>query len=118
MTHRVVYPWLIALIISGCCTYMPNDLMFEVEGTAPIDAGCELELLYAGESASPAQPVAGEFHSVFWVSFCEHRYTLQAVCNGKVVYENDVIFPGKKATRPYDMGKLDITPKNAGDGKH
>jgi len=118
MTRRFVYPWGMALIISGCCTYMPSDLMYEVKGTAPTDAECELNLLRAGEPVSPAEPVAGEFHSVFWVSFCERRYTLQAVCDGKVVYENDVIFPSKNATRPYDMGKLDIKPKKASDGKH
>ncbi len=101
---------LLILVLSGCCSYMPDDLMFAVKGVAPRDAKCELNLLFEGKPISTKKPIADKFNSVFYVSFCERLYTVQAICNGKVVIEKAVIFPNKQTQQPFDLGLLPIKP--------
>jgi len=95
-----------AFVISGCCEYMPSDLMFEVKGEAPQNKECELNLLINDEYVSTTEPIVGKFHTIFYVSFCKRQYTLQASCDGKVVYEKDVIFPSETTEQPLNIGKL------------
>lgn len=95
------------LVLSGCCSYMPADLMFPVKGIAPSDTECELHLLFEGKEAAPREPVTGEFYTLFYVSFCKRQYRLQALCEGRTVYEKAVLFPGDfDIKNPYDMGQL------------
>ncbi len=96
---------------------MPNDLMFEVTGVAPPKTDCELNLLVDGKSASPSEPIADDFHAIFYVSFCKSQYTLQAVCSGNIVFEKAVTFPNKMTKQPYDIGKLHRKTMKTNDAK-
>jgi len=101
---------LLLLSLSGCCSYMPADLMFEVKGVAPHDAKCELNLQVDGQVISTRESVANKFNSVFYVSFCKRSYIVQAVCDGRVVLEKAVIFPNKQTQQPFDLGLLPRQP--------
>ncbi len=120
MNLKTLSSALLILALSGCCSYMPNDLMFEVKGAAPRDAKCELNLLFEGQVISTEDledlvvdksgSFFHNFNSVFFVSFCERPYTVQAVCDGKVVLEKAVIFPNKQTEQPFDLGMLRRKP--------
>ena len=110
MTVKTLSSALLLLALSGCCSYMPDDLMFEVKGVAPHNAKCELNLLVEDQVISIQEPVADKFNSVFYVSFCERSYTVQALCDGKVVLEKTVIFPNKQTKQPFDLGMLPRKP--------
>ncbi len=110
MNVKTAFSAVLMLALSGCCSYMPADLMFEVKGIAPNDAKCELNLLFEGKQISTREPVADKFNAVFYVSFCERTYTVQAICNGKVVLEKAVIFPNKQTQQPFDLGMLPRKP--------
>src|SRR5574341_380157 len=110
MNVKTISSALLILALSSCCSYMPDDLMFEVKGVAPRDAKCELNLLVEGQVISTREPVVEKFNSVFYVSFCERSYTVQAICDGKVVLKKAVIFPNKQTQQPFDLGMLPRNP--------
>jgi len=117
MIIRNLFISMVILVLSGCCSYMPNDLMFEVKGVAPPETECELNLLIDGKPVLPSEPITGDFHAIFYVSFCKSQYTLQAVCRGKIVFEKAVIFPDKMTNQPYDVGMLNGETMKTNDNK-
>ncbi len=85
---------------------MSDDVAVYVEGVAPSDTECELHLLLDGTDTAPLESITEEFSTTFYVSSCERKYTLRAVCGGKVVYEKEVVFPDEETSQPYDLGNI------------
>ncbi len=91
--------------------------MFHVKGVAPSDTECELHLLVEDKDVAPVEPITGAFDAIFYVSFCKQQYTLQPVCNGKIMYEKTVIFPDEATKQPYDFGKIQRKSRKDRDAK-
>jgi hypothetical protein len=87
---------------------MPDDLAFEVAGSTPQGHACEVWLIHEGRARSEPLAVSGEFNKAFYVSFCASEYTVQAVCNGDVVYSKSIVYPAKGIAQPYHIGKLKL----------
>lgn len=95
---------IVLLITSGCCKYMPSDVLFLVEGVAPSGDKCELHLLFEGKDMERVETISEDFVVDYYVSFCQRNYIVQAVCNGKIVSKKTVFFPSETTPQPYDIG--------------
>lgn len=96
---------------------MPSDVMFLVKGVAPSGNECELHLLFEGKDVEHVETISEDFVVDYYVSFCQRDYTLQAICNGKVVSEKIVFFPSETTPQPYDMGRIYSKNKRVKDAK-
>ncbi len=103
--------------LAGCCNYMPSPPLW-VEGVAPSDDQCELHLLVEGKVIDLID-ISGKFTDGFFVSFCQKQYTLQAVCNGNVVYEANFKYPRDPTVPvPYNIGEISSEIKKSKGSNH
>lgn len=94
---------------SSCCSVLglPEDNPFRIRGVAPEEQGkqCSIRMVYKNRTIRTPVLIAGRFEVVYFLSFCENNYTIQAECDRKILFSKEITVPGDH-NGSYDIGTI------------